>query len=310
MHATYRLRRSYLHIALGGLPFHAAMASLFLGGWVSPEESSPHPLAARLFSAIPVGFCLLSIYLVLAWRNGRLMIDGKRIAASGAFRTVEMDLDKVTRASWLCGGSVKLVASSGSVRIVFRGYDVPSSLPLIEHLRHEIPESVQVGWFWFEHNYVRRALEKDKPGEGKVLKNPRRMDRIVIPGAAAISIAGAGAARALHDARMVLVAAGGAAIVVAMRYSSSRDGSYVQTIGAACREEPELKWLLALFLLSLAGMAICGVARTRFPNVLEWFAGALSIAVAAVFVSGIRGERRRRRTIEEKWRASGAKQSP
>ena len=250
------------------------------------------------------------LFRSLAWRNARLVIDGNRISVSGAFRTVEIDLGEVSKARWrTASGSLKLASNDARCTITFREFEMPSSVPIVEYFRQQIPASVQTGWPWFEHKHVRRAVNAGLPGEGRALFDRRRFDRIVVPGAAVIVILGVAASWLKQDPRGMLVGIY-AAFLVAFRYFIPRKGHYTQTIGAACREQPEMKGILALLPFALAGSVVCRLTRPAVPDAIGWLAGALMIAMGALIVSGILRERRQRRNIEEAWPPDDFRQSP
>lgn len=298
MHESYRLPRSTFFIGLIGLPALAVAVAGF-SGWLEVGEA---PLASRFIpGGIGLLFFLLGAYLMAAAKLERLVIDGQCVIRKGTFRTVEIHLRDVTQARWTTatGGGLKLIAANTRMSICFREFAIPSPPIAARYLRAQMPDSVQSGWPWFEHRYLHRFGTFESAGEGKVLFDRRRMDRWLLPSAGVFLATGVAVSWFLSDPRQVVPFLLAGALTASLRYLVPRQGYYVQSMNSACREQPEMRWLMWWLLLLLPAKVFC----KSLPVVVGALIAIASVLlICAVGIKSAVRERRQRQAVEANWR--------
>ncbi len=102
--ASFRLRRWYRNLGLGGVIGYAAWAVIDAIVVATDTKIVDRVAAAALLVGVPVFMTGVSVWLLLAYLRETLTIRGTRIISRGVIRTREIDLTQVTDARWRPGG--------------------------------------------------------------------------------------------------------------------------------------------------------------------------------------------------------------
>jgi hypothetical protein len=191
--ATFRPKRLYLYLGLGGVIGYPAWA--VIGIWIDlTEPCVPHRgISLAIMCGIPAAMGVLSAYLLAAYCRERLTIQGNQITIQGVFRRVEIGLRDVTEARWRLGpegGSVVLKTATTRVPIDFGTYERDEKVQIIDHLRSVIAPGVQTNWNLFDYKITAplREPKRTKPGPGEVLLRRNRWDRYLVPGVVSAAV--------------------------------------------------------------------------------------------------------------------------
>lgn len=144
----FRLRRTYLVIAVVSLSFWLLLGGLCAYGMLTDPPA--RPVAGALFFGGTLGcFSLLSLYLLMFYRRQELRLDPEGITHRLVWRTRRIALAEIEEVRWrpyAHMASARIRAPGERIVIHFDGYLIPEQQQIVAYLRGMIPERVHMDW--------------------------------------------------------------------------------------------------------------------------------------------------------------------
>jgi hypothetical protein len=264
------------------------------------------PWAAWAAQFFVLGVFGMSVWLLLFYQRGGLIIAGDRVEAVGVFRRRTLTLSKVHDARWRVnadGGSVALKAEDGRIVVRFGYFENEQRDRLIRDFRAAIPPDRQMGWnlFAYKISSGEPRPRKTKPGDGEVLITRRRWYRYGLA-ALAVSLPLAGLAWWVTGEARFLAALPAVSLPFwVMRFFTPAHGMVVPRLSNP-RDLIMLYWLafVAVWgLIAIGAILLVMVFADRLSHPVGAFGVIFGVLFTVLIVEALRIDRRRTRLDRE-----------
>lgn len=257
----FRPRKYYRNLGMSGL-----ILLLILGiGIILEFQANAAPvekISELIFAgSILLFFTALFIWLFASYYFASLTIQDKQLIDQGVLLRTELDLERVRQLRWIGGGAgiIKLKTLTEKNTIYLENFAYEDRLWIVEHLRNQIPESIQEGWDLFCHRiamplrrYNPHALPV--PDQDEVLLTRKRWDRLLIPCILLFAVGGVAAAWKFGLPRLLTAPVLPTALWLYLRFATPRQGMVAKNLNADPEQKSQLAfygWFLVVSLLLL-----------------------------------------------------------
>ncbi|WP_145457251.1 hypothetical protein [Gimesia panareensis] len=176
----------------------------------------------------------------------------------------ELDLERVRQLRWIGGGAgiIKLKTLTEKSTIYLDNFVFEDRLWIVEHLRNQIPESIQEGWDLFCHRIAMPLRQYDPhalpvPDQDEILLTRKRWDRLLLPCILLTAVVGVIAAWKFGLPRLLTAPVLPTVLWLSLRFATPRQGMVAQNLNANPKQKSQLAFygwflLVSLFLLYLS----------------------------------------------------------
>jgi len=233
----FRIRKYYRNLGIAGL----ILASILTSGMILEirAEAPPDRQVSQMIFAgsICTFFASISLWLLLSYYFVSLTIQGRKIIEQGVLLRKELDLDHIRQLRWIPSpsGNIKLKSLNEKITIYLKYFPLEDRLWIVEHLREQIPASVQEGWDLFCHRVALPLRRYDPqtlpvPDNDEVLLTRKRWDRLLLPWIPLFAVGGVLAAWKFNLTHLLIAPLLPTVLWLSMRYSTPKRGMVSQKI--------------------------------------------------------------------------------
>lgn len=299
MNRTFRLRKGYL---LLGLWTGVLFTGMFFAAVIGSFLDAPHPTPMLAMALFWTGWMSLSGYLLLAYFNALLKLNGKTLTRRGVLRSQEILFDQSASIKWRIwpqGGSIVVRSPRGRIAFDLNDYEPSERVAIISCVHNALPPNQQTGWEAFCQRWALPLVEPVDETK-TVLLTRRQIDRLfawmLVPTAALTGLLIYLDGWKWWPSLLVLVP-----FWVVLRTVVGRSGTRSSSTAAL----PGFGWWLASFVGLVGGTLLYGWMKP--VGVTVWMVAA---ACFVQFMHCASAEERRQReqreaskqTADERWR--------
>ncbi len=307
MNATFRLRRYYRNMAVGGVIVFLAWGVFGVFIALTAPDIKNRLAVAAFMGGVPLFMEGLSLWVLMAYWREELTIRGESVTKRGVVWWKEIGLREVTEARWRTrpvGGGLLLRSEAARLSIEFNNYEDEESDRIVRHLRSVLRPEVQTDWNLFVYKIASRGSRSAprKPDPDEVLLRRDRWNRYFAPAFVVFCLAGFVGWRITGEKRLLiappLLPLTGWAL---MRAATPAKGMVVQKLSSSANPEFAhfFRFVLLWGLVGVAGvMAHDGFRRRLTHPDAALIVGGIFWAGILCFEAGLHDRRRSRRTRE------------
>ncbi len=149
MNGTYRFDRRNLWTAWGCI----VCSLLMIGAFVVGASTPPHDrrlLFILICGPVPVLMLCGGIYLLLAIKRCRLVVDEKHLESQGVWTTRRIALDEICSARWRISDRLVMKTLESQVSVNFNDFSSDDQRTLVKFFRCRLPREIQHDWesYW------------------------------------------------------------------------------------------------------------------------------------------------------------------
>lgn len=258
---VFRLRKYYLYVGIAGLILFSALIASFLLVGMDEVPADRRIPAFIFFTSFFIFLDGVFLWIILTFFHATLTLHDSKITFQGVLLRKEMDLERVRQLRWIGGGAgiIKLKTLTEKGTIYLENFAYEDRLWIVEHLRNQIPESIQEGWDLFCHRIAMPLRRYDPqalpvPDQDEVLLTRKRWDRLLLPCILLTAVAGVIAAWKFGLPRLLTVPVLPTVLWLSLRFATPRQGMVAQNLSANPEQKSQLAfygWLLLVSLLLL-----------------------------------------------------------